>query len=132
MRRKYGKNDILRFIYGEMEGAEHDEFLDALCTDEQLFETYEQIQEGQQQLKPVDLAPSTESVARIQHIAGAAARRKRTRTPQLVTGKNKFLNQHHVLSVCMVFFTCLTIGIAMYIYKSDSAPTNNCRSARMP
>lgn len=125
MKRKYGKNDILKFIYGEMEPVEHDEFLDALCTDENLFETFEQIQEGQKELKPVDLAPSTQSIQRIQHIANSAARRKRVRSNQFVIGKNTVLNHHHLLSVCMVFFTCLTIGLVMYMYKGDDKQENS-------
>ena len=41
MKRKYTKNDVLKYLYGEMDPAEQNVFLDALCTDDELFETFE-------------------------------------------------------------------------------------------
>lgn len=125
MRRKYGKNDILKFIYGEMSPAEHDDFLDALCTDDELFEAYEALKSGQDQLPRIDLAPSETSVDRVMHFAHAAAARRKPPATALAFGKNKALNYHHLVSVLMVFFTCFTIGIAMYLYNRDNTPQSN-------
>lgn len=130
MRRKYGKNDILKFIYGEMSPEDHDGFLDALCTDDELFEAYEEIKNGQDNLVPVELEPSDASVDRIMHFANAANSRRKPPQQALAFGKSTFLNYHHVVSVVMVFFTCFTIGIAMYLYNKDKAPENNWSTSR--
>ena len=122
MSRKYSKNDILKFIYGEMEPRENDEFLDALCTDEELFAAFEELQAGQQMLTPVELAPSKSSEGRIMHSAKAEQRRQRHRpVTQVVVGRIKRLNFQHFGSVFMEFFTCLTIGLAMHLYQNNTA-----------
>lgn len=124
MRRKYSKNDILKFIYGEMSPRDHDEFLDALCTDEELFETFEAIQQAQEQLSPVELSPSEQSVKRIMHFAGVNARRKPRRDTVRI-GKGKTFSTPHLVSIFMVFFTCITVGVVMFIYKRDTIQENN-------
>lgn len=123
MRKKYSKNDILKFIYGEMSPREHDEFCDALCTDEELFETFEAIREGQGQLSPVELSPSDQSVNRILHFAGVNSRR-RNRRP-VSSDKGGFLSTPHLVSIFMVFFTVISVGIVLYAYKRESTPQNN-------
>lgn len=124
MRRRYSKNDILKFIYGEMNPREHDEFLDALCTDEELFETFEAMQQAQGQLSPVELSPSDQSVSKVMHFAGVNARRQ-SRRDAVAIGKGKTFSTPHLVSIFMVFFTCITIGLVMYTYKAETTPENN-------
>ena len=129
MKRKYNSNDILRYIYGEMEPQEHDEFLDALCTDDKLFKQFEQLQEAQKPLATVELSPSKASVDKVMHFAGTSARRR------VASGKNPAagkvgLFQHHIVSVGMVFFTCIMIGIALFAYKMSTVDENNWSNSK--
>ena len=124
--KKYSKNDILKFIYGEMSSPEQDAFLDALCTDEALFQEFEAIKEGHEQLLAVNLSPSTNSIDRILHVAGNTARRRNLRPVQ---GRKTF-GFSQIVSTGMVFATCFILGIAIYIYKKDTTPTNNWASSK--
>ncbi len=129
MKRKYNNNDILRYIYGEMEPRESDEFLDALCTDDALFRRFEQAQEAQKALAPIDLSPSQNSVDKVMHFAGTSARRRLQAGKAPAFGKGS-LFQHHFVSVGMVFFTCIMIGIALFAYKMSTAEENNWSNSK--
>ena len=130
MKRKYNSNDILRYIYGEMEPREHDEFLDALCTDDKLFRQFEALQEAQKPLNaPVELKPSKSSVDKVMHFAGTSARRRQSLGKNPAVGKGG-LFQHHVVSVGMVFFTCIMIGIALFAYKMSSVEENTWSNSK--
>lgn len=125
MKRKYTKNDVLRYIYGEMPPAEHNDFLDAIREDEELFETFEALNAAQEDLSPVELTPSIRSVGAVMSYARhAAGTGRRGHNPFLATGKNKIMNFHHVVSIVMVFFTCITIALAMYAYQKAATPDN--------
>lgn len=126
MKGKYTKNDVLKYLYGEMDPAEHHDFLEALCTDEDLFETFEAVKEAHDDLGTVDLQPSDASVDRVMHYARSSARTSRPpQNPFLITGKNRLLNYHHMVSVVMVFFTCITAAVAMYLYDKSSVQENS-------
>lgn len=129
MKRKYNNNDILRYLYGEMEPREQDDFLDALCTDDALFKQFEMAQEVQKPLDTVELSPSKSSVDRVMHYAGTSARRR------IQTGKAPAFNkgsvfQHHFVSVGMVFFTCIMVAIALFAYKMTTAETNSWSNSK--
>ena len=131
MKRKYNSNDILRYIYGEMEPREQDEFLDALCTDDALFKQFEQMQEAQKPLAPVDLEPSKSSVDRVMHFAGTSARRRQQSGKSPAFGKSSMF-QHHFVSVGMVFFTCIMVGIALFAYKMTTVDVGSSRHCMKP
>lgn len=124
---KFTENDVLRYIYGEMEPVEQDLFLDALVTDEKLLEAFEVMQMAQEELEPVQLAPSESSVNRVMRYASRAAQAPQRREHNLFffNGKDKVMNFHHLVSVVMVFFTCITITTVMYMYNKAATPENN-------
>ena len=65
MRRKFTDEEIIRFIYEEMNPKESDAFLTELCSDESLWERYENIQSMNEEIQSAVLEPSNESVNRV-------------------------------------------------------------------
>jgi hypothetical protein len=126
MKKKFTDNDVLRFLYGEMAPAEHDAFLDAMYEDEELFEKFEELKAAQAGLQPVELAPSEASVSRVMHYAKRAARNPKPRRQKLAyAGNGSMFAFNQMVTVIMVVFTCVTIGVATYVYSMASRPQNN-------
>lgn len=65
MNRKFTDDDIIRFIYNEMEPHESEVFLGELCSDESLWERYESLQEIAAKTKAFELEPSEAAVANV-------------------------------------------------------------------
>lgn len=125
MKKKFSENDILRFMYGEMAPAEHDAFLDALCEDEALIERFEELKAAQAGLQPVELAPSEQSVSRVMQYAKRAARSPKARRNRLAySGGASMFAFNQIVSVVMIVLTCVTVGIATYVYSRASKPDN--------
>ena len=126
MKKKFTENDVLRFMYGEMSPAEHDAFLDALYEDEALFEKFEELKSAQAELQPVALSPSEASVSRVLGYAKRAVRERRPKRPKLAyNGNGSMFAFNHVVSIVMVVFTCVTIGVATLVYSKASKPESN-------
>lgn len=125
---KYTKNDVLKFLYGEMSPAEQDGFLDALCQDEELFSAFEAMKKASEELDPVDMEPSEGSIDRVMGYARRAAREPRrahrNRSTFALPGNRKMAGFHQLLSVVMVICTFLTVGVAMVVYHKVAEPEN--------
>lgn len=65
MSKKFTDDDIIRFIYDEMDPHESEAFLAELCTDESLWERFESLQEITAKTKDLELQPSEASVANV-------------------------------------------------------------------
>ena len=65
MKRNFTDDDIIRFLYDEMSQTDNEAFLDALCTDEQLWERYEYFQEVVEKVSEVRFEPSELSCKKI-------------------------------------------------------------------
>jgi hypothetical protein len=124
MERKYSSDDVIRFLYGEMSQDEQALFMDALVEDETLFEELEQLKAAQQSLVKLDLQPSKSASERVLQVARRAARdqQRRRNTQFISTGKERILNFHHLVSVAMVLFTCVTVGAAVIAYQRATDP----------
>jgi hypothetical protein len=126
MKKKFTENDVLRFLYGEMTPSEHDAFLDAMYEDEELFEKFEELKAAQAGLQPVELAPSETSVSRVMRYATRAVRDRRPRRQKLAyAGGGSLFAFNQMVTIVMVVFTCVTIGVATYVYSSASKPENS-------
>ncbi len=126
MKKKFTENDVLRFMYGEMAPAEHDAFLDALYDDEALFEKFEELKAAQTELQSVELTPSEASVSRVIKYAKRAVRERRPRRTKLAyNGNGSMFAFNHVVSIVMVVFTVVTIGIATLVYSKESKPESS-------
>lgn len=58
MKRDFTDEDIIRFLYDEMNQSDSEAFLDTLCTDEQLWERYEYFQEVVEKVSELRFEPS--------------------------------------------------------------------------
>lgn len=126
MKKKFTENDVLRFLYGEMSPSEHDAFLDAMYEDEELFEKFEELKAAQAGLQPVELAPSEKSVSRVMSYARRAVRDRRPKRTKLAyAGGGSLFAFNQMVTVIMVVFTCVTIGVATFIYSKASKDENN-------
>jgi len=66
MKKRFTDEDILRFLYDEMNQAESEALLTELVSDEDLWQRYEALQEVVEDLAVVSYDPSEDSVAAIQ------------------------------------------------------------------
>lgn len=119
MERKFDKDDVLKFIYGELPPEDHESFLAALCTDEELFNTFEELQEAHDGLEVVDLEPSEHSVGKILQFARESCRERTG--GNLLPNKGKFALTH-AMSLLMVLLSVLTIGLGVYGLRKTDAP----------
>jgi hypothetical protein len=117
MKEAFDENDILRFIYDELEPLEHEAFVEALMEDEDLFNRYEELKEAHSSLASTSLeAPSDISVHRVMSFARKSVRERPGAAFLLTHGKSKMVGFNHLVSVLMVFFTVGTIAVAMLTY----------------
>lgn len=61
MKQLYTEQDIVRFLYDEMDEEEYASFFEVLCKDPELWEVYEQLKATQEELILPDFAPSLKS-----------------------------------------------------------------------
>lgn len=73
MKQLYTENDIIRFIYDEMDEEEFASFFEILCKDPELWESYEQLKSAQEALSIPEYAPSPQSENLIMAAANKAA-----------------------------------------------------------
>jgi hypothetical protein len=65
MKRQFKDEDIIRFIYEEMNPKESDVFLTELCSDESLWERYEQFQTLNEKVANAVIEPSDEACEKV-------------------------------------------------------------------
>lgn len=124
MKKKFDKNDVLRFLYGELNEEEQNAFFDALTTDEELSATYDELSQSLDVLEDTSFEPSDISV-------GAVVAYVRTTSPAVVAEAEKrsvtsprvrrFNFRKQVASAAMVIFA---VGTVLFTLKAFSAPEN--------
>lgn len=126
MKRKFDKDDVLKFLYGELDPSDTDAFMDALVTDEELFGAFEELKEIQEELDEVELDPSQASI-------DAVMKEVHTPTPELVPAgvldtdfsprpKSPGKGIRQLVSVFMIVFSVFTIVFAVRSYQSENQP----------
>ena len=120
MGKTFDKNDVLRFLYDEMDPTEQEIFLDQLCTDEELWDTYEELKATKELLEPEALieTPSVRSIQKVLNFARHSV--LYSPEPSGVSG-HRSVPLHIILSVIMIVCTSLTIGVGVYAYNSFPA-----------
>lgn len=63
--KRFTDEDIVRFLYDEMSPQQSDAFLNALCSDEELWDRYEHFQNIVEKLATAKVEPSEASISRI-------------------------------------------------------------------
>ena len=114
MKRKFDKNDVLRFLYNEMEPVESEDFVLALSTKEELWVLFEECQAARSNLEKIEMeVPSSQTVLKI--LDHAKLSRRRSRSPFF--SKNRLLSFQFFASLAMVFITVGTILVATMTYN---------------
>lgn len=65
MKQEFKDDDILRFLYDEMDHSESEAFLEALCIDESLWERFENFQSVKKEVAELSFEPSDVSIGNI-------------------------------------------------------------------
>lgn len=73
MKKRFTDDDILRFLYNEMNAAESDAFLQAVVLDESLWERFESLQNTTEQLTGLSYEPSEASLEKVRAVAREVA-----------------------------------------------------------
>jgi hypothetical protein len=73
MKKRFTDDDILRFLYHEMNAAESDAFLQAVVLDESLWERFESLQKTTEQLEGLSYEPSEASLEKVRAVAREVA-----------------------------------------------------------
>lgn len=87
MKQLYTENDIIRFIYDEMDEEEFASFFEVLCKDPELWESYEQLKSAQEALILPDYSPSRQTESSIMAAASKAAK-------EMAAGKSESAEKH--------------------------------------
>lgn len=113
----FGDEAIIRFLFDEMDRAESEAFLSALCADEALWQRYEYFQEVVEQLGTLQEAPSDYAVEQIMAYV------RRPAPPAQPPAWFPFaLNLNAlVVAAMVVFFSVAVLGFAYKLRRGDIA-----------
>ncbi|GEM_PF-2298156 len=117
MKRKFTDDDILRFLFDEMEQIESESFLSALCSDEILWERYEYFQEIVEKTSGLSYEPSEYSCQKIMAYVKETSIAPETnpqKSPYLVGLKAPKLSTNVILMFVLALFGSITIIGSVY------------------
>lgn len=119
MKKKYSDEDILRFLYDEMEGDERESFMDHLCTDEELWERYEEFSDVVQRLAELRIEPSELSVEKV--LAFAKTYDPAVQ-PLAEASVRRFPFRIHLNTVLLLMGILMVSAAVFGVRKHDKAP----------
>ena len=121
MGQKFDKDDILRFLYNEMEPAEQDDFLLALTSNDELWQTFEELKAAQEGLNGSEFTPSTLSCTTVMNYV------RKPVAPESISkssvGRGSILNLQTALATVMILFTSVSIAGVMHLCKATQTET---------
>ena len=127
------EKNILRFVFDEMDEKEASSFLSELCTDDELWDTYEEVDGTVEALKDAELAPAQSSIDAIMEVAKETNPLQEENKGWLNKQLSK-LNLHTVLASAMLVF--VLAGVAGSVYKirrsNNISPDTNNVSQKLP
>ncbi|MEO0898314.1 MAG: hypothetical protein AAFY71_18015 [Bacteroidota bacterium] len=114
MKKRNKEKDIIRFVFDEMKQTEADSFLTDLCSDDELWDTYEEVDETVAQLKEAEVLPSQESLDNIMAFVESSKDDVQEKAQE---DNSTFLGVklHKLLTVAMAIF--LMVGVTSSVYK---------------
>lgn len=122
--RKYDKDDVLKYVYGELSPTEEGDFVEAMCSDEELFAWYQEVKDLQDDLEASredlteELEPSEFAVHRVLNYARQTAKEAETAGIPLPPKRNLRLQ---LAGSAMVAVTALFVTFTVLIYQSSMA-----------
>ena len=117
MKKSFTEEDILRFLYNELSIRESEAFLDALYSDEALWEKFESYQQAVDTLVPLDMEPSEESLQNVLDYISETHSTAPTSFPTLTSPVKPY---HGIMMAVLVFTTSLVIAGSVYLVSQSS------------
>ena len=128
MEKKFTKNDVLRYLYNEMEVSEEQLFMEALLRDGELWQEFELLKESQESLDENNFEPSPETMAKVRQSVRKAARK--IKAGKTVTAK--LFSIPFVLATTTVLFCAGITLFGLYEYQKVSGEeVVNANQARL-
>jgi hypothetical protein len=116
MKKRFTDEDIIRFLYDEMNQEESETFLTALVSDEELWHRYEILEGTIDRLSEVSFEPSDDSVAAVQAFVRASNPEQPLNGPMLAS-ENHAINPNKTLSLGKVSINLqAVVGVALGIF----------------
>lgn len=122
MKKKFTDEDIIRFLFEEMNPSESELLMEALYRDEDLWKRYESFQNILQDIKKVSFEPSEGSVLRVRKFVAE------TRDEQVKPDDSESLNIssfsfgiHAMLVTVATLFAVVTILTTYFVHTIPSA-----------
>lgn len=137
MKRKFTDEDILRFLFDEMDKDESDAFLSALCSEESLWERYEYFQEVVEKSSGLKYEPSEEACQNVMAYVEATSPNvplDPEKTPYLLGLKSSKISLNAVLMFVLALFGSITIIGSVYQmqkFEEGRKQTNNFKEEQV-
>jgi anti-sigma-K factor RskA len=120
--RKYDKDDVLKYVYGELPPGEEADFVEAMCADQELFAWYEEIRNLHRDLEEAkeeiheELEPSEFVVLQVLNYA-----RNTSTASALSKGPSSSAKRFRfqLAGMAMVATTALFVTFTVFIYQSS-------------
>lgn len=136
MRKPNKEKRILRFVFDEMDDTEGSDFLSELCSDDELWNTYEEWEGAIDEIKEAEDTPSDKAIDNVMAFVKQSNPQNQKKglgglLGSLFTG----MNLHATLATAMLIF--VLIGVAGSVYKVKrsqnlSPDTHNVSQAEEP
>lgn len=118
MKPHYTDEDIIRFLYDEMNQAESEAFLTALCADERLWDRFEHFQEVVEKTSGQLYEPSEKSVNKIrEYVAQTNPVQEEellVSSPYVKGLKQQKLSINAILMAILILFGAITVSFSIY------------------
>jgi hypothetical protein len=112
MKREFSDEDIIRFLYDEMEGGEHAQFIEQLYADESLWNRYEDYLEVKDEIPDLSLEPSEQSVSNV--LQAVAEMPQAEPAPAIAAQPSAaFFGWNEVVTLALVLITSFTIALSV-------------------
>lgn len=122
MKRQFTNDDIIRFLYNEMDSEEAEVFLDAVCVDEKLWERYEYFQNIVDMVPNKLVSPSQDTLSAVMDYA---ASKPSVNNKAILNIPFSWLNTQTSLNTFLLFLICVVgstiIGFSIYYNISNHA-----------
>lgn len=117
MKKKFTDDDVLRFLYEEMDKSESEEFVDALCKDDTLLEKYDTFESVYKKLDDVSISPSDESCNNILEFVRSTRPCEDEYQNDIQSQPKRKFSLRGALFLSLILFTLAGVGTSMYVNK---------------
>ena len=119
--KNYSKSEILKFLYGELSPDAEKDFIEALYSNEELFQEFESLQEARAELDSVEIKfqPSENTVKAVMDHVKAGPARKRRHLIGIFTGEK--IPGFKVFAIASMVIACaVTAGLSYSAFRKSN------------